>query len=221
MEVVGGPMSKELTPERARIFRITHAANLRWILQNGLHSANSAQQDPNFTPIGNPELIGKRRHHPLKAPHPGTLGDYVPFYFTPWSPMMLNIHTGHGGIPKQPNRDILVLVSSFERLQQGGAEFVFTDRHAYLGMAQFFDDPARLDQINWDILQRRDFKRDEDNPDKFAQYEAETLVRSPVPVEALLGVACFDAAALERINDDMAATGVDLRALVTPRFYFQ
>lgn len=213
-------MSQELTPERARIFRITHAANLRWILGNGVHSASSDHQDPDFVPIGNPELIGKRRHRALPAPHAGTLGDYVPFYFTPWSPMMFNIHTGHNGIPRQSNENIVVLVSSLERLTDRGVPFVFTDRHAYLQAARFFTDRHDLAHVNWDILQRRDFKRDPDNPDKFAQYEAETLAGSPVPVEGLLGVACFNAAALARIEEDKAATGVDIRALVTPRFYF-
>ena len=87
-------MSKDLNPERARIFRVTHAANLRWVLTNGLHCANSKVRDPAFVPIGNPDLIDKRTHRQLPAPHKGALSDYVPFYFTPWSPMMLNIKTG-------------------------------------------------------------------------------------------------------------------------------
>ena len=44
--------------------------------------------------------------------HPGgTLSDYVPFYFTPFSPMAYNIHTGLG-VNRINWRDIVVLVAS-------------------------------------------------------------------------------------------------------------
>lgn len=213
-------MSKDLNPERARIFRITHASNLRWILQNGLHCPNSAIRDPTFVPIGNPDLIDKRRHRQLPPPHQGSLSDYVPFYFTPWSPMMLNIHTGYNGVPKQQNQDILILVSSLGTLADQGVPFVFSDRHAYLLAARFFTDLASLHQIDWDILQRRDFKRDPEDPEKIERYQAEALVQSRVPVEALLGVACFNAAAKARIEDDVAATGREIKTVVTPGWYF-
>ena len=50
-----------LSPEKALIFRITHIANVPWILANGLHCRSSAAQDPDFVEIGNPDLIDKRR----------------------------------------------------------------------------------------------------------------------------------------------------------------
>ena len=43
----------------------------------------------------------------------GTLNDYVPFYFTPFSIMMYNIKTGYGGIKHVPNEKIAILVSRF------------------------------------------------------------------------------------------------------------
>lgn len=53
--------SLSLTPARALIFRITHRANLPWILANGLHCQSAGVSDPNFVSIGNPELIDRRR----------------------------------------------------------------------------------------------------------------------------------------------------------------
>ena len=87
-------MPINLPPERGLLFRITHIANLPWLLANGLHCANSAVVDPGFVAIGNPELIGKRTHRMVPLHPSGTLADYVPFYFTPKSPMLLNIKTG-------------------------------------------------------------------------------------------------------------------------------
>ena len=74
-------MTIRLNATRALIFRITHIANVAWILRNGLHSRNSGVRDPNFIRIGNPELIQRRATRPVPVPPGGTLSDYVPFYF--------------------------------------------------------------------------------------------------------------------------------------------
>ena len=213
-------MSKDLNPQKALIFRITHRDNLPWILANGLHCANSGVNDPNFVAIGNRDLINKRMSRVLPAPFEGTLSDYVPFYFTPFSPMLLNIKTGWGGVQTRANPEIIILVSSLLKLQAENVPFVFTDRHAYLRLAQFYDDTARLDQIDWDSLQRRDFKKDPNNPAKFERYEAEALVRTHVPVRALLGVTCYDPQTRDRITQAAEQAGVTLKTVVQPSWYF-
>jgi hypothetical protein len=109
-----------LTPERGLLFRITHIRNLSWLLQNGLHCAKGANSDPDFVSISNSELIAKRTHHPVPISPGGTLADYVPFYFTPKSPMLLNIKTGYGGIARRPNEEIVVLVSSCDAVLNSG-----------------------------------------------------------------------------------------------------
>jgi len=84
----------DLGPEKALIFRITHIDNMPWMLINGLHCRNSPDRDPNFVEIGNRDLIGKRASRVVPIHPGGTLSDYIPFYFTPCSPMLLNIKTG-------------------------------------------------------------------------------------------------------------------------------
>ena len=137
-------MQDLLTPQKALIFRITHRANLPWVLGNGLHCASSQQRDPAFVSIGNPDLIGKRTHRLVPAGPGGTLSDYVPFYFTPRSPMLLNIKTGYNGIRQRRNDEIVVFVTYVPKLMQNNIPFVFTDRHAYLATARFFSDPVDL-----------------------------------------------------------------------------
>ena len=85
-----------LNVQKALIFRITHRKNLRWLLDNGLHSSTSEHLDPDFISVGNPELIRRRNRRVVPISPSGTLADYIPFYFTPYSPMLLNIRTGHG-----------------------------------------------------------------------------------------------------------------------------
>ena len=51
---------QNLNPQKGLIWRIVHVSNTPWILDNGLYSANSTVQSPNYQAIGNPELIQKR-----------------------------------------------------------------------------------------------------------------------------------------------------------------
>ncbi|MBI4470499.1 MAG: DUF4433 domain-containing protein [Acidobacteria bacterium] len=95
-----------LTPEKAFIFRITHIDNVPWLPENGVHCRSSANFDPNYKVIGNPDLIAKRLHRVVPIPPGGTLGDYVPFYFTPSSPMLYNIKTGYQGITQMPISEV-------------------------------------------------------------------------------------------------------------------
>jgi hypothetical protein len=82
----------------------------------------------------------------------GTLSDYVPFYFTPYTPMMYNIKTGMG-VTKVPNDEIVIFVSRLPWLRELGIRFVFSDRHAYLQAANFYSTPEDLDKIPWKLLQ--------------------------------------------------------------------
>ena len=136
-------MSVNLNPEKALIFRIVHVANVPWILENGgLFCRNSPQQDPNYINIGSMELIDKRSRRVVPVLPGGTLSDYVPFYFTPFSMMMYKIKPGHGGITKRANKDIVILVSSIHRLRELGVPFLFTNQHAYPVETDFYSDIA-------------------------------------------------------------------------------
>src|SRR3990172_2291633 len=109
--------------EKALIFRITHIENVAWILENGLHCRSSGVRDPDYREIGNPDLISKRAHREVPIPPGGTLSDYIPFYFTPFSPMMLNIKTGYSGMKQTPMPDIVIFGSSLRVLAEQQRKF--------------------------------------------------------------------------------------------------
>lgn len=210
-----------LTAERALIFRITHIENVRWILRHGVHCRNSDEVDPNFVNIGNVDLIAKRTHRDVPiAPH-GTLADYVPFYFTPASPMLLNIHTGYNGVRMVPNEQIVVLVSSLRTLEERGRSFVFTDRHAYMVPARFSSDLNDLEGLPWDLWRARDFKYDPERPDKMDRYQAEALVHGRLQVEDISAIATPSEAAAERVRAIADAADSEVRVVRMPSWYFR
>lgn len=213
-------MPVELSAKRALIFRITHIDNLPWLLANGLHCAGGPQA-PGFITIGNPDLIGRRAARIVREPPGGTLGDYVPFYFTPKSPMLLNIKTGHGGIQRRDNDELIIVISAIPTLVAQDIRFLFTDRHAYTPLARFSANPTALEtMIDWDILRRSDFRRSEDDPAKMERYQAEALVYRHLPVTALLGIACVSDAACRRTESLVRDAGLALKVVARPAWYF-
>ncbi len=210
-----------LSPDKALIFRITHIANVPWILANGLHCRASQTRDPNHVDIGNPDLIDKRQHRVVPVPPGGTLSNYVPFYFTPYSPMLYNIKTGWGGITKRPMSDIVILVSSLLLLRDNGVQFLFTNQHASLVQATFSDDLAQLNSLDWKIWQARDFARDPNDPNKLARYQAETLAYQHVPIAAIQGVVCHGADEATDLTEMVHNLALDLAVHARPGWYIR
>ncbi|MDS7928258.1 DUF4433 domain-containing protein [Acinetobacter sp. V102_4] len=167
--------------------------------------------------MGSPELIEKRRQHPVPVGIKGVLSDYIPFYFTPFPPMLLNIKSGRGGVRQRTNDEIVILVASLYQLQQQQVPFVFTNSHAYYQWSEFYTD---LDKIDWSILQTRDFQRDMDDPAKFERYQAEALIHQHCPTKALIRVICYTKEGKVQIEQWLQQANVNIPAHVRQGVYF-
>jgi hypothetical protein len=202
--------SQQLSPDKAHIFRILHRGNLLRLLEHGCVCRNNAEPRT-YVEIGNQELIARRKDREVPCEPGGTLGDYVPFYFTPYSPMLYNIKTGYG-VPQQPMSDILILVSSLPLIAKNKIPFVYSDRHAYLRTALFSNDLSELgNRIAWKALQERDFSKSD--VDRFEKYQAEALVYKHVPLGALLGIMCHNDSMKDEVAQVCAAKGLDLKII--------
>ena len=92
------------------LYRIVHINNVEQILNDGMFTRQHYQADTNYINIGDTTLIEQRNDYPVGINPPGgMLGDYVPFYFGPCSPMLLNIKTGHRGVKQLPQSDIVYI----------------------------------------------------------------------------------------------------------------
>lgn len=209
-----------LKPERGLVFRLTHIDNLRWIGVNGLHAASSGVRDPNFVSIGSADIISRRTTWPVTTPLGGALSDYVPFYFTPRSIMQYNIATGRNGVMQRSREELAVLVSSVARLRAAGRPVLISPQHA-IGMgAVFVSDPEAIFDLDWSILQRCDFKRDGNDPDKLLRYHAEALAHRHVPIDALLGVACASEASAQRARGQLPHAAVWAKVRIRKDWFF-
>lgn len=212
-------MPLQLTQEDGLIFRIQHRENVCWILDHGMHASNGAKSDPNYRSIGNDDLIEKRLRRVVSEPPGGTLSDYVPFYFTPFSIMMLNITTGFR-VRQVPKEEIVIFVSSLPHVAAQRIPFIFTNQHAHPVAAQYFTELRHLDQIDWPLLRSRDFKHDPDDPGKKERYQAEALIWKHVPLKALQGVCCYTTTVEKDIKAEIERRSVSLKVGVQKSWYF-
>ena len=208
--------SQQLTSQKALIFRILHRRNLAGLLSDGCVCRNGAKHK--YVEIGNQELISRRNDKVVPCSLGGTLSDYVPFYFTPYSPMLYNIKTGYG-VPQQSMSDILIVVSSLPHLAKNGIKFVYSDRHAYLRTALFSDNLAELEQrIAWKALRERDFSKSD--VDRFEKYQAEALVYKHVPLNALLEINCYDDSVRDEVKKEADAKKLPINIVNGRGWYF-
>jgi hypothetical protein len=100
-------------PEQVLIYHITDVANLPGIIKDqALHSdAVMAKRDPEIIGYGH---IKKRRLHEIVVPccECRKVGEFVPFYFCPRSPMLFTLNKGYTGRPAGCQTTVIHLVST-------------------------------------------------------------------------------------------------------------
>ena len=178
-------------PIEVWLFRILHVDNVAYALQHGLFASKHPQQDPNYIFIGDTVLTAVRRDYPVPLAGRGDPGDYVPFYFWPWSPMLLNIKTGWRGIRQRPQRDIVYLCCRLTDVIANGQSLLFTDGHAKTYTSRFFDDLTDLNQFDWPTIKLR-YWPDEEDTDRQRRKQAECLIWQHVLPECISRVVVFD-----------------------------
>lgn len=126
-------------PKTIWFYRIIHVDNLEFALVNGLYAGSHLGRDPNYVFIGDTGLTADRLEYPIPlAGNHGSLGDYVPFYLGPRSPMLYQIHTGNRGVTKRSQDDIVYLCCRMTSLQEAGLEVLLTDGHAKAATTSYF-----------------------------------------------------------------------------------
>lgn len=115
----------------------------------------------------------------------------------------------------------MILVAKLPSLAASGKSFLFTDRHAYLLTAHFYDNIGNLGVIPWGDIQNRDFSRDPERPDKMERYQAEALVYQSVYSQDLVGIAAYNDAATARVQAEIDAVASAVKVISKPGWYFR
>ncbi len=166
------------------IYHITHINNLPSILQSGGLMANSRlrQQQINYLDIAHEHIQDKRARKSVTCGSGGFLHDYVPFYFAPRSPMLYAIHKGKVKSYAQGQNPVIHLVSEAETIEDLSLAFAFTDGHAVMAYADFYDDFAALEfVIDWELMKSRYWFDTPEDPNRKYRRQAEFLLHQFCP----------------------------------------
>jgi hypothetical protein len=109
--------------------------------------------------------------------------------------MLLQLATGQVTGYDEGQEPIVHLVSTVESVQEARLAFVFSNGHGLMELTEWFDDPSRLDQVDWAVVNDRYWARSEEDPDRQRRKQAEFLVHRFCPWKVVRGIAVM--------NDDM------------------
>lgn len=166
------------------IYHITHIRNLQSILHSGGLIANSSlkQQQTNYQDIAHGHIQDRRALTRIPCAAGGFLHDYVPFYFAPRSPMLYAIHKGNVQGYSGEQSSIIYLVFEAEDIEALGLTFAFTDGHAVMAYADFYDDLEALEfVIDWELMDSKYWFDTQDDPNRKFRRQAEFLVHKFCP----------------------------------------
>ncbi len=208
-------------PNIIRVFRIVHIENVEYLLTHGMFTRHHPMADPNYINIGDTNLIGKRNNYPVKINPPnGVLGDYVPFYFGPLSPMLYNIWKGYKGITKRPQSDIVYIVCRVNTIFDLCANWCFTDGHAKAELSDPYNDPAHFSAVDWDMVFEQHWNNTEEDFDRVRRKQAEFLVKEHVPVKCIAGIVTYNEASKVIVENIVNRLGLEIPVKVNPNGYF-
>ncbi len=205
-------------PEIIRVYRIVHIDNVEYLLTKGMFHRYHPKADPDYINIGDSNLIEQRNtYHVGINPPNGLLGDYVPFYFGPLSPMLLNISTGYRGITKRSQSEIAYIVCNFNDVVAKCTTWCFTDGHAKNAITCFYNQQSDLDKIDWNIVFERFWKNTEEDYDKMRRKQAEFLVQHHVPASCIAGIIVYNEQAKEIIDNIVCIVGLNIPIVINPK----
>lgn len=174
--------------EEVLIYHITDVANLPGILAaGGLHSdAVMASQNP-AVKIGY-DRLKLRRLQELRVPCCANrfVGDFVPFYFCPRSPMLLAVNSGRSGRPPGAQRTVIHLVSTLAKGIATRRAWAVSSGNAAAYHTTFDDQLMAVAMIDWDAIRATSWQG------RQHQKSAEFLLADFFPWIAFDQIGCLD-----------------------------
>lgn len=204
-------------PDDPAIYHLTHLDNLAGIIRQGhlWSDAECSRRRLAVTAIGYEHIKERRLHRPVPVAAGGFLGDYVPFHFCPRSVMLYVLHRGHSTY-QGGQRPIVHLVSSVRTAVASGGPWAFTDRHAELRYAQYFDQLDALDQVDWSAMPARYWSESEVKE----RRQAELLVHKRYPWTAVSAIGVCDRRIRDRVARRLESADHRPAIRVEPGWYY-
>lgn len=179
------------------LYHITDVCNLPSILQSGVLLSDAALVQHK---VGNTNIahthIKERRMTQYRVPCAGNrfVGEFVPFYYCPRSPMLYTVNQGLTGRPAGCQNTIVHLVTTVAWALSLKRPWAISDNNAGSALAEFSDDIATLDVLDWKAIETHYWREC-----KMAKA-AEFLVADHFDWRAIQAIGCHNAATAQKVT---------------------
>ena len=202
---------------KVRVFHITDVANLPGIIGDGcLYSDDLMPLLGNIKrQIGYSHIKERRRH--MQVTCCGRMvSAFVPFYFCPRSPMLFTLNKGNvEGCPPGCQTGIVHLVSTVQIAIDLGHDWAIADESANSNYPpNFYDDPSRLDRINWSVVQSNSWGG------QAHIKQAEFLVADNFPFAGITHIGCHNTGVVAHVTKLTAALANPPTVAREPGWYY-
>ena len=198
-------------------FRLVHIKNILHILEVGFVLPTSPKASNDYIPIGDSVVIAKRN----TLPNSGhiDLGQYIPFYFGPRSPMLYVIQKGFNSVTRYHPSALVYCIVRLSDIREQGIDCMFTDGHAFSAITKYYskEDLNRIDEIikQEDVYAK--FWYAEDDLDLKRRKEAELLIKTELPAKYIRGFVVYN----NEARNILLGYGIDAsKIVVRESFYF-
>lgn len=208
------------------LYHFTHSDNVQATWNSGYVTCDAVARDGLMrTEVGDPDIKESRRRRAIPIHPGGCVGDYVPFYFAPRSPMMYPIACDHRDrVPGRyagGDRPLVYLVTTVGAIADTGLVWVATDGNAATATTDFTADLRTMEaSVDWPLMKAERWNNTTDDPDRQRRRMAEFLVRGRLPVSLIRWYGVFDEVQADRIRAQLADHLPADRVIVRPHWYY-
>jgi len=121
---------------------------------------------------------------------------------------------------KRPQKDIIYLISSIDKLEELNVKYIFTDGHSFAGYTQFFNDRGYLNQVDWRAVNLKQWNNTAEDPDRKRRKEAECLVYKELPFESISAIAVYNQEANDYIFNVLNKKNITLPVSIKQDWYY-
>ena len=213
-----------MPPEPTPILRFVHVNNLPTLIHcGGLHAPNASPTTGlPYRSIHDTEVQGARANVTIDCGPGGVITDYVPFYFGYLSPMMFKLKTGRVSGYNEGQEPLVYLVTSAQAVAAANVPFVFSNGHGLAAYTEWFDDLARLDEVDWAMVNQRYWTDNVNDMDRQRRKQAEFLVHHMCPWHLIQRIVVLNSAAQHRVMEILGhcPEGSHRPVQVIPSWYY-
>jgi hypothetical protein len=201
------------------IYHFTDLDNLERVLVAG--ELRSHRNAATAVDIADASIKDRRTRIDVTCGPGGKVGDYVPFYFAPRSPMLFSIKCGNVAGVSADQRRLAYLTSSSELVLEAAIACVFTDGNASAAFSEFYDEMSTLAEVvDWPLMRERYWRNTPEDSDRRRRRGAEFLVHGAVPLTLVTEIGVYGDTIRTQVQASVTNAGLTIPVRVRRDWYF-